>query len=663
MSSNFSLHKILKTEYIKKLNKDILIVKKDPDIIDNILIPIPNDHINTYLNNDINNDVGNDVGNDVSNIIISLTSVPDRIVQDNFIKVLESLFEQILKPKYVILHVCNIYIKKYSVSMEDVEKKLLEIKKLFPMLIINRTPDMGPATKLIGMLYINNIDADDRIIVVDDDCPMRNDMTLHYELCYQLYNCDCVFVNERDILLWNSSKINGIDIQPLSNIYYNNYQNFAYGWLSFSFKKRFITNELAQLLNTCIKQDYRLLYHDDLFFTLYYRTKKLNACGINMVFNNITVDAKNIMDTGLHIESNASKIRYELEKIFTQKYGIDIMIKNSENYIVNKKTAMCEYNIQKNINKRYLLRNIDNLDYDRSSNVHDLHLDLKHFNKDIIIVTVTKFNPSNNEDTFLLSNNSKIKIYPNNYSSKQSYFFNMENDYELWPSINKDVIIYQTNATTNISLNRFNSICTILSYIPYLKYKIFDDNDIISFIRESYPSLLNVYNKLRPGAYKADMFRALYGYKNGGIYFDCKQILFISLLFIFKYNRILVKDIKPSYIYNAMFYIKAGDAIIKRYLVKMISNIINSDYTVDALSITGPGVFANIIDKVEYDNYILYNTLTHNNINNHQTSIIKIKNTIIIKNSYYGYYDENNYQTTKHYSVMWNNKTVYNRVV
>ena len=38
--------------------------------------------------------------------------------------------------------------------------------------------------------------------------------------------------------------------------------------------------------------------------------------------------------------------------------------------------------------------------------------------------------------------------------------------------------------------------------------------------------LHETYNKLNVGAYKADFFRALYVYINGGIYFDCKQILY-----------------------------------------------------------------------------------------------------------------------------------------
>lgn len=252
-----------------------------------------------------------------------------------------------------------------------------------------RPPDYGPATKLLGMLHIDKslypINDDDRIIVVDDDCPVHKHMTLHYEMCYQLYESDCVFVNERDILIWNTEKPYGMDIQDLSNIYYDNYQNFAYGWLSFSFKSKHVTQGLVEMLYHLSKQDKNIVYHDDLFFTLYYRSKRLNAAGINLMFPMITSDVFEVMCTGLHTESASDEMRRSLERRLCRYFDLPVVTKYDHNYVVNNNNYVNEYIITKKIGKRYLLRNIKGVDYDRSDNMHTLHLDMKHFNANTIL--------------------------------------------------------------------------------------------------------------------------------------------------------------------------------------------------------------------------------------------------------------------------------------
>lgn len=598
--------------------------------------------------------------NQESKIIISLTTVPDRLVGSNLVKVLLSLFNQTLKPKYVILNVCKKYNKQYNVLPSVIENKISDLKNQFPELIINRPPDHGPATKLLGVLYSDTIcmiDDEHRIMVVDDDCPMNKNMLLHFELCYQLYNCDCIFINERDILIWDDTKKYGMDTQNVTNIYYDNYQNFVYGWLGFSFKKRFVTNDLLVILDSLIKEDSRIMYHDDLFFTLYYRSKKLNACGINMIFNDITSNVHDVMKTGLHVEPGAWQTRTDLENIFTKKYGMELTVKNAHNYIVQNSLYTCEHNIPKSIDKRYLLRNLNHIDYDRIDNVHKLHLDLKHFNKNTLIISFTKFTTSD-KNTFTLLNKDKtckIRLKPNEFSNKQSFFLKIPNKYEVWP-LCPSVKIFQTYESSTMSPNRFLSISTITSYVPYLEYQFFDVHDRINYIQTTCPRLVKVYNKLKVGAYKADLFRALYGYKNGGVYFDCKQILFTSLIFMFKHKKMLVEDITNGYIYNGSFYIQQNDDLFKKYLIKMIQNIHYSEYSRDRLSITGPGVFADIASDNKKDNF-LKNTMMDNEW---QDSLIKNDSIAVIKTSYVGYYNENNYQNTTHYAVMWNNKNVFN---
>lgn len=61
---------------------------------------------------------------------------------------------------------------------------------------------------------------------------------------------------------------------------------------------------------------------------------------------------------------------------------------------------------------------------------------------------------------------------------------------------------------------------------PDWKYTLYDDADIVEFIKHHYePDVLKLYNKINPlyGAARADLFRYLVVYKLGGAYFDIKS--------------------------------------------------------------------------------------------------------------------------------------------
>jgi mannosyltransferase OCH1-like enzyme len=59
---------------------------------------------------------------------------------------------------------------------------------------------------------------------------------------------------------------------------------------------------------------------------------------------------------------------------------------------------------------------------------------------------------------------------------------------------------------------------------PEYEYRFLDDYDIIDFIKKDFPEYLECYKKLKHGASKADLWRYLIIYKNGGVYadMDCK---------------------------------------------------------------------------------------------------------------------------------------------
>lgn len=94
------------------------------------------------------------------NIIVSLTTTPHRI---NTIKpVLESISRQTVKPNKIYVNV------PWRFKRDNSEYKIPKWLKTYPGIVINRTKDYGPATKLVATLEKEK-DPETIIITIDDD--------------------------------------------------------------------------------------------------------------------------------------------------------------------------------------------------------------------------------------------------------------------------------------------------------------------------------------------------------------------------------------------------------------------------------------------------------------------------------------------------------------
>ena len=93
--------------------------------------------------------------------------------------------------------------------------------------------------------------------------------------------------------------------------------------------------------------------------------------------------------------------------------------------------------------------------------------------------------------------------------------------------------IFQTWHTKKLPPKMFNSIQVIRRFNPRFRYYLFDDNDCREFIKKNYDSdILNAYDSLIPGAFKADLWRYCILYKMGGIYLDIKYKPYNGFRFI-----------------------------------------------------------------------------------------------------------------------------------
>ncbi len=596
--------------------------------------------------------------NKVNDIIISLTTIPTRFLNQEFENVLDSLNNQILKPKKIVVFLCHKYNRHFEYCQLEFDSKLEYFRNKYNNILFHFTEDYGPITKILGFIDIyETFDKNDKIIVVDDDWKKLDMTTYYFKMCYDLYQCDAVFIDERELINWTNNRY----LYSYNEIFYDNYQNFAYGWLSFSFKMNFIP-KLYDFYKKVIEIDPLIICHDDLIITLFYRYNKIYSCGIHLFLSEFEENKISELDA-LKNSENSFNIRFDLETNFCKFYNIELSILNKHNYIKNNLTQDSVYSINSNIEKRFLLNNIENINYNpEKNNFQNIHLDIKYFNKNIFIFTITSFEDiRNNNYCFELEINSeKIFIHinlQNNYSKKYSCFININQQLQPTNHNTYSFKIIQTHNNYEGSLNRLYSVCTILNQLPYLDYKFFDENDRINYLKNINNVFLDIYNILIPGSFKADFFRAIYLYFEGGLYLDCKNILYLDLKYFFNNEEFFVKDFENR-VCNGMILIKlTKNKKIKNYLKNMIFNIINNLYCESCLHVTGPGLF----NKFVNNNIFFKNNIENKEWKNSYITDI-IYNKVILKNSYNNYYNENNYLNSQHYGILYNEKKVFNSV-
>lgn len=201
----------------------------------------------------------------INKIVISLTTVPERILnplENGFKAVIKSICEQNYNNYEVHLnvpYVYNITGEKYVIPTW-----LKEYSELNTKLIIFRTEDFGPSTKLIPT--INRLNDDDLIIVVDDDLIYHPDMiTEHIKYHNQLPNSALLYdgrglVGERYndlrdswvICVSKPTRVDGLLQHYKSASYFKKY-----------FESDFFTNFLGKTKS------------DDILITYYFKYKKI----------------------------------------------------------------------------------------------------------------------------------------------------------------------------------------------------------------------------------------------------------------------------------------------------------------------------------------------------------------------------------------------------
>jgi mannosyltransferase OCH1-like enzyme len=167
--------------------------------------------------------------------------------------------------------------------------------------------------------------------------------------------------------------------------------------------------------------------------------------------------------------------------------------------------------------------------------------------------------------------------------------------------------VYQTWGSYDIPKNIKEGMVSLRKKNRDFTYHFYDDDDCRDFIKSNFGDrVLNAYNTLKPGAYKADLWRYCIMYIKGGIYLDIKYDTYGN----FKLNELIDQEyyfidrfeINIQGVYNALLVSEPGNEIYKKCIDRIVENVENRYYGECTLEITGPILLRKIMD--ENENYL-----------------------------------------------------------
>jgi len=153
-------------------------------------------------------------------------------------------------------------------------------------------------------------------------------------------------------------------------------------------------------------------------------------------------------------------------------------------------------------------------------------------------------------------------------------------------------IIHQTYINKDMDIEYYET-CMINKNMNFeYDYKFYTDHDVRKYISNYFPEYLKAYDKIIPGAYRADLFRYLVLYKEGGVYMDCKSSTIFPLRDFINpdIGFVSFKDRYDGTIQISFIASIPGHSLLKKCIEMTISNIMNERYGINMLDITGPQI-------------------------------------------------------------------------
>jgi mannosyltransferase OCH1-like enzyme len=224
--------------------------------------------------------------------------------------------------------------------------------------------------------------------------------------------------------------------------------------------------------------------------------------------------------------------------------------------------------------------------------------------------------------------------------------------------------------TVDLPPNMNQTLMDNINNNPEYNFYVYDDKMCQDFIKNNFvqnnfdSSILELYNALKPGAYKADLFRYCILYVYGGVYMDIKFKLHVKLKeLILKHGEVFVKD--PDWFpdsckrgcTNGFIITKKNNPLLLDCINQIKTNVNFKYYGRNFLYPTGPCLLGYIIRSKH--NHIEYNLKLSKENKYSQLDIVDKDDNIIVS-SYDNYRDElSKFPNATHYTELWYNKDIY----
>jgi len=259
-----------------------------------------------------------------------------------------------------------------------------------------------------------------------------------------------------------------------------------------------------------------------------------------------------------------------------------------------------------------------------------------------------------NEKRKIIERNKNIQIIKT-YIRINKPFVIKEKDNSIIP-----LNIYQTWHTKDLPPLMKQNCEKLKCDNPEFKYYLYDDDDCREFIKNNFDkNLLNAYDSLIPGAYKADLWRYCVLYINGGVYLDIKYkcVNSFKLIYLTKKEH-FVRDRPEGCVLNGLIVTFPKNEILLKCINQIAENVKTKYYGNCCLHPTGPRLLGHFFSPDERNKLELYF-----NSNDKEailsSAFIFYKDTRIL--DYYPEYRQEQLknQKNKPYYIWWNEKNIY----
>lgn len=229
--------------------------------------------------------------------------------------------------------------------------------------------------------------------------------------------------------------------------------------------------------------------------------------------------------------------------------------------------------------------------------------------------------------------------------------------------------IIQTMEHNKVSLQHFKTVQTLKELNPEYEYVFYNANDRRNFIKTHFNSdVLDTYDGLLYGAFKADIFRYCYLYIHGGCYIDCKMIGRTPLRNIITSkltSGICIDRINNAFQNNVILTVPKNpmmknciDLCVERFKKK-----IHQQQNFGSLYHTGPFLFYTAIrEHLSEDNLIFRYSCPFHEKNYRNSKIVGNNDGETYFNTFYkNYYDNySDIHKTQNWCILWANGLIYN---